>query len=203
MRSKKQEAGQLKHSLDKEETNAEKLHQKQAIYQERTRILQEILLDQEKLQEDRLAFGQLKHLDEKQRGNRTTKNKKHRITQTDKRRAQKSSRRNNKNNQRLKQQIEQAEQLKSQWAKQQIARLQLFASGEPCLVCGSTEHPVQQSKHEQPNKEDILKVEQQLAEAESAVERTQQIIAKNEAYENNLQQQLSDLEQKSWKRIYN
>lgn len=27
LRSKKQEAGQLKHSLDKEETNAEKLHQ--------------------------------------------------------------------------------------------------------------------------------------------------------------------------------
>ena len=97
----------------------------------------------------------------------------------------------------MKQQIEQAEQLKSQWAKQQIARLQLFLRpGEPCLVCGSTEHPVQQSKHEQPNKEDILKVEQQLAEAESAVERTQQIIAKNEAHENNLQQQLSDLEQK-------
>ncbi|MEO2754235.1 AAA family ATPase, partial [Enterococcus faecium] len=66
LRSKKQEAGQLKHSLDKEETNAEKLHQKQAIYQKRTRILQEILLDQEKLQEDRLAFGQLNHLDEKQ-----------------------------------------------------------------------------------------------------------------------------------------
>ena len=66
LRSKKQEAEQLKHSLDKEETNAEKLHQKQAIYQERTRFLQEILLDQEKLQEDRLAFGQLKYLDEKQ-----------------------------------------------------------------------------------------------------------------------------------------
>lgn len=75
--------------------------------------------------------------------------------------------------------------------------------GEPCLVCGSTEHPIQQLKHEQPNKEDILKVEQQLAEAESAVERTQQIIAKSEAHENNLQQQLSDLEQKSWQRIYN
>lgn len=46
--------------------NAEKLYQNLAIYQERTRILQENLLDQEKLQEDRLAFGQLKYLDEKQ-----------------------------------------------------------------------------------------------------------------------------------------
>lgn len=70
-----------------------------------------------------------------------------------------------------------------------------------CLWINGT--PIQQLKHEQPNKEDILKVEQQLAEAESAVERTQQIIAKSEAHENNLQQQLSDLEQKSWQRIYN
>lgn len=52
--------------IDKEELNAEKLYQNLAIYQERTRILQENLLDQEKLQEDRLAFGQLKYLDEKQ-----------------------------------------------------------------------------------------------------------------------------------------
>ncbi|HAQ4672105.1 TPA: SMC family ATPase [Enterococcus faecium] len=197
LRSKKQEAGQLKHSLDKEETNAEKLHQKQAIYQERTRILQEILLDQEKLQEDRLAFGQLKHLDEKQQEIEQQKTKSIESLKQIREELKKAAEETTKNNQRLKQQIEQAEQLKSQWAKQQIARLQLFLRpGEPCLVCGSTEHPVQQSKHEQPNKEDILKVEQQLAEAESAVERTQQIIAKNEAYENNLQQQLSDLEQK-------
>lgn len=63
---KKQDAEQLTISLDKEELNAEKLYQNLAIYQERTRILQENLLDQEKLQEDRLAFGQLKYLDEKQ-----------------------------------------------------------------------------------------------------------------------------------------
>lgn len=55
----KQDAEQLTISLDKEELNAEKLYQNLAIYQERTRILQENLLDQEKLQEDRLAFGQL------------------------------------------------------------------------------------------------------------------------------------------------
>lgn len=60
LRSKKQDAEQLTISLDKEELNAEKLYQNLAIYQERTRILQENLLDQEKLQEDRLAFGQLK-----------------------------------------------------------------------------------------------------------------------------------------------
>ncbi len=126
LRSKKQEAGQLKHSLDKEETNAEKLHQKQAIYQERTRILQEILLDQEKLQEDRLAFGQLKHLDEKQQEIEQQKTKSIESLKQIREELKKAAEETTKNNQRLKQQIEQAEQLKSQWAKQQIARLQLF-----------------------------------------------------------------------------
>ena len=67
-----------------------KLYQNLAIYQERTRILQENLLDQEKLQEDRLAFGQLKYLDEKQQ-EIENKSKRHWVARTDKRRTQKAT----------------------------------------------------------------------------------------------------------------
>ncbi|MCB7400644.1 hypothetical protein, partial [Bacteroides thetaiotaomicron] len=90
----------------------------------------------------RLAFGQLKYLDEKQQEIKQQKTKSIESLEQIREELKKAAEETTKNNQRLKQQIEQAEQLKSQWAKQQIARLQLFLRpGEPCLVCGSTEHP--------------------------------------------------------------
>lgn len=126
LRSKKQDAEQLTISLDKEELNAEKLYQNLAIYQERTRILQENLLDQEKLQEDRLAFGQLKYLDEKQQEIEKQNAKDTGSLAQIREELKKATEEITKNSQLLKEQTEQAEQLKSQWAKQQIARLQLF-----------------------------------------------------------------------------
>lgn len=55
-------------------------------------------------------------------------------------------------------------QLESDWAKAQIAKLSLkLIDGEPCLVCGSTEHPNPSQSHEL-TEEAINELEKQLEE---------------------------------------
>ncbi|MBO0437668.1 AAA family ATPase [Vagococcus fluvialis] len=55
-------------------------------------------------------------------------------------------------------------QLESDWAKAQIAKLSLkLIDGEPCLICGSTEHPNPAESHEL-TEEAINKLEKELEE---------------------------------------
>ena len=94
----------------------------------------------------------------------------------------------------LSQQTELLDRLKSQWASQQIARLQLLLlPGQPCPVCGATEHPNQQDQHELPEKEEIVALEQKLAQTESVIDQIHQEIGRNEADRTKISEQLIKL----------
>ena len=54
---------------------------------------------------------------------------------------------------------------KSQWASLQIQRLSLLLEEEPCPVCGSLEHPKQQT-HQEVSLEEIDQAERELTEVE-------------------------------------
>ncbi|MRI75756.1 exonuclease SbcC, partial [Enterococcus mundtii] len=82
---------------------------------------------------------------------------------------------------------------KSQWASLQIQRLSLLLEeGEPCLVCGSLEHPKQQT-HQEVSLEEIDQADRQLTEVEKTVQRFTETLsalgAEKQQKESQLQEQ--------------
>ncbi|KAF1296384.1 hypothetical protein BAU15_12560 [Enterococcus sp. JM4C] len=72
--------------------------------------------------------------------------------------------------------------VKSQWAKMQIARLSLLlVPGEPCPVCGATEHPTGTAEHQTYSAEMINENEEELALAEENLLQAQQRVQQQEA----------------------
>ena len=82
---------------------------------------------------------------------------------------------------------------KSQWASLQIQRLSLLLEeGEPCPVCGSLEHPKQQT-HQEVSLEEIDQAERELTEVEKTVQRFTETLsalgAEKQQKESQLQEQ--------------
>ncbi|MGG5341309.1 DNA repair protein SbcC/Rad50 [Enterococcus sp. AZ020] len=72
---------------------------------------------------------------------------------------------------------EQVKKQKSQWAKMQISRLSLLlVEGEPCPVCGSLEHPIQ-NEHQEFSLEEIQMMESQLDELEKKAQKQEALAA--------------------------
>ncbi len=186
----------------------EKLREKEKALQAKTRIiieeeaqlllekqqLQEKLNGQEVLQDDRLHYEKLRQEYEKHQEMMKQCQEKEEQIETCKVQL------NEINDQleifrgRLHAQTKRVEQLRSQWASHQIARLQLLlVPGQPCPVCGSREHPNQQDHHEVPEKEEILALEQTVALEESVADQLHQEIGRNEADQTKISEQIKRL----------
>ncbi|MDY4307298.1 hypothetical protein SNF32_07935 [Enterococcus mundtii] len=71
----------------------------------------------------------------------------------------------------LEQQTHEFNQCKSDWAKQQITYLQtLLIPGEPCPVCGATEHPLTPDNRESVQ-ENLAVLEEKMVQAEQSIEK--------------------------------
>ncbi|MFD2304971.1 AAA family ATPase [Enterococcus termitis] len=72
---------------------------------------------------------------------------------------------------------EQVKTQKSQWAKMQISRLSLLlVAGEPCPVCGSTDHP-KQDEHQEYSIEEIQAMDTQLDTLEKQAQQQEALTA--------------------------
>lgn len=83
---------------------------------------------------------------------------------------------------------------KSQWASLQIQRLSLLLEeGEPCPVCGSLEHPKQQT-HQEVSLEEINQAERELTEVEKTVQRFTETLSALRAEKQQKESQLQEQE---------
>ncbi|MBF8808541.1 MAG: SMC family ATPase [Enterococcus lacertideformus] len=186
--------------LEKEkfEEKKQKIIQKQAQIQEEQRKLHERLEDQEKLHEDQICYEKLCQEQEKYQisveqwqhiKGQLKENQEYLVEIT---------KQHQMNQIALSKQSNLVDALKSQWASQQIARLQLILQpDEPCPVCGSVEHPKQQNTHKLPEQTEIIKLEEKLAEAEINLEVINQNIGRNEADEAQVKQKINELSKSS------
>lgn len=180
---------------EKQETR-QQLRQSLTNWQKKLGHIEQVLSGKEQLQKDRFAYEKLQQVQKSWKEIQKQQEKAASERNQCNDQLEKTSKKIANSRRLLIEQKQQVVQLKSQWAKQQIARLTLLlVPGEPCPVCGSVEHPNVQKIHEQPNQEEITAVEQQLAEAETAVERTSQELGRKEADEAKLQQQLLTLKE--------
>lgn len=187
----------LKELQEEEQALQEK---KRIISQEEAQILleqqkiQEQLAEQEELQENRLHYEKLRQEYEKHQEMIEQWNEKKEQIESYRVQLNEIKSQFEANQEYLSQQTELLDRLKSQWASQQIARLQLLLlPGQPCSVCGATEHPNQQDQHELPEKEEIVALEQKLAQTESVIDQIHQEIGRNEADRTKISEQLTKL----------
>lgn len=187
----------LKELQEEEQALKEK---KRVISQEEAQILleqqkiQEQLAEQEELQENRLHYEKLRQEHEKHQEMIEQWNEKKEQIESYRVQLNEIKSQFEANQEYLSQQTELLDRLKSQWASQQIARLQLLLlPGQPCPVCGATEHPNQQDQHELPEKEEIVALEQKLAQTESVIDQIHQEIGRNEADRTKISEQLIKL----------
>lgn len=184
--------------LQEEEQELQK--KKRIIKQEETQILleqqkiQEQLTEQEELQENRIHYEKLRqeyeiHQELIEQWNEKKEQIEAYHVQLDEIKSQFEA-----NRELLSQETKTLECLRSQWASQQIARLQLLLlPGQPCPVCGATEHPNRYAEHELPEQEEIMALEQKLAQAESTIDQIHQEIGRNEAEHLKISEQLTKL----------
>ena len=141
---KQNESEELQKAKKKAEEKEQKILQEQVQLKEEEQRLAELLLDQDRLHSDQLCYEQLRHEQEKYQ---TILTENHQNTEQLKVNQTKLSELITKLQAQqvmLSKQNNQVDLLKSQWASQQIAKLQLLLlPGQPCPVCGSTEHPKQ------------------------------------------------------------
>lgn len=77
----------------------------------------------------------------------------------------------------VQQSSEELAEIKSEWAKMQIARLSLLlVPGAPCPVCGATEHPSEGTTHQVYSSETIKENEEALTLAEDQLAQEQQLL---------------------------
>ncbi|MFB8538605.1 AAA family ATPase [Enterococcus thailandicus] len=166
--------------------------QQQGVLNIRQQEITQLLATQEELAKQQLAFANLQQQKrEWESAQQVTQKLDQQKTKSQKQLAQLSSEATEIQEKRKKHQVKIA-QLKSQWAKQQIARLQLLLlPGEPCPVCGSVEHPLENTSHEVPEQQAVQQLEKELADAEAYAESLNQRHGQNEAYVAKLEQQLA------------
>lgn len=187
----------LRELQEKEEELQKK---KRVINQEEAQILleqqkiQKQLAEQEILQENRLRYEMLRQEYEKHQEMIEQYNEKEEQIEGYRVQLDEIKSQFEANQECLRQQTELLDRLKSQWASQQIARLQLLLlPGQPCPVCGATEHPNQYDEHELPEKEEIMVLEQNLAQTESVIDQIHQEIGRNEADQTKISEELKKL----------
>lgn len=192
--SKQKERDVLNLEKKKAEEKKQNILQEKLQLQEEQKNLQERLAEQEQLHEDQLDYEKLRQDQEKyqelveqyQQINDQLLIKQQQLIEI--------NQQYQANQVLLSKQTQQVDRLKSQWASQQIARLQLLLlPGEPCPVCGSIEHPQEQNTHELPEKAQVIKLEEQLTKAEAQLEQINQKIGHDEAEKGQMQQSISEL----------
>lgn len=184
--------------LQEEEQELQK--KKRIINQEEAQILleqqkiQKQLAEQEELQENRLHYEKLRQEHEIHQELIEQWNEKKEQIEAYQVQLNEIKSQFEANQEFLSQETKTLEYLRSQWASQQIARLQLLLlPGQPCPVCGATEHPNQYAEHELPEQEEIMMLEQNLAQAESSIDQIHQEIGRNEAEKLKISEQLTKL----------
>ena len=168
----------------------EQLIQQQSTNQQKQQMIQETLNQQEILQEQRLIYERLKqeeqrYTDKQQEQIQLEKEQKIFDEQQQTINAQLAESR-----QRLDEQTKIMTQQKSDWAKKQIAKLQaLLIPGEPCPVCGSTEHPIAHGVSDL-SYETLANLEEKVNKTEKSVEQLHQEIGRKETEATKIQQQI-------------
>ena len=176
-----------------EETKQNIVQEKRQVQEEQKKLLEK-LADQESLHEDQMRFEKLRQEQEKYQEILVQSQQMNEQLKICQQRLVAINEQHQKSQTLLSEQTQQVATLKSQWASQQIARLQLLLlPGEPCPVCGSLEHPKELRNHELPEKKQVIKLEEELAEAEARLEQINQKIGRNKAEETQIKQRINEL----------
>lgn len=192
---KQNESEELQKAKKKAEEKEQKILQEQVQLKEEEQRLAELLLDQDRLHSDQLCYEQLRHEQEKYQTILTENNQNTEQLKMNQTKLSELITKLQAQQVMLSKQNNQVDLLKSQWASQQIAKLQLLLlPGQPCPVCGSTDHPKQQNEHVLPNQEEFVQLEANLAEAETNLEQINQEIGRSEAEKAQIEQKIADLE---------
>lgn len=167
------------------------LQEQQSVLNKRQQEITHLLTTQEELAKEQLTFANLQQQKrEWESAQQETQKLDQQKTQSQQQLVQLTSEVEEIQEERTRHQ-EKIARLKSQWAKQQIARLQLLLlPGEPCPVCGSVEHPLENVSHEAPEKQTVKQLEKELADAEAHAESLNLLLGQKEAYLAKLEQQL-------------
>ncbi|MBO0480845.1 AAA family ATPase [Candidatus Enterococcus courvalinii] len=167
------------------------LQEQQNVLNKRQQEITQLLTTQEELAKQQLSFANLQQQKrEWELAQQETQKLDQQKTQSQQQLVQLSSEVTEIKKERTKHQAKIA-QLKSQWAKQQIVQLQLLLlPGEPCPVCGSVEHPLENISHEAPEKQAVQQLEKELADAEKHAESLNLLLGQKEAYLAKIEQQL-------------
>ncbi|OTP28506.1 AAA family ATPase [Enterococcus mundtii] len=194
-REKQSELSVMEKKVSELQQEIQQLADQQLILQERQQTSQTVLATQGELQEKQLVYERLRlegeryceqqqHLDHLDK--ELVKNHQY-FEQTTEQLVEKQ--------QLLEQQTHEFNQWKSDWAKQQITYLQtLLIPGEPCPVCGATEHPLTPDNRESVQ-ENLAVLEEKMVQAEQSIEKTHQEIGRKEAEIEEIKQQLDRLSQ--------
>ncbi|MBO0461671.1 SMC family ATPase [Enterococcus sp. DIV1298c] len=194
-REKQSALSELEKAFNELQQQTQQLATEQLILQEKQQESQTILATQGKLQEEQLAYERLRLEEERYC------EQQQRLEQLEKELGQNHQQLEQATEQLLasqkllEQQTQEFKQCKSDWAKSQIAYLQtLLVPGEPCPVCGATEHPLTPDHHDFVE-ENIAVLEENMTRAEKAIEKTHQEIGRKEAEIEEMKQQLARLKQ--------
>ncbi|MGX7174247.1 AAA family ATPase [Enterococcus ratti] len=176
------------------EDKKQKIIQEQQQIQEKQSQLQEQLAGQEHLYEDQLSYEKLRQEQEKYQTLIEQYQQNEAQLKTSEIKLIEITKQQQTNQILLNEQIKQVDMLKSQWASQQILRMQLLLlPGEPCPVCGCLVHSKQPDTHDLPKQEEIIKLEEKLAQTQKQLEQLNQTIGRNEADEAQIKQMISEL----------
>jgi exonuclease SbcC len=189
-----------------QELAANKAKQEQAEQEKNQQKEQAVLLQKEQeenskqlaqaetLQTDQLLYEQLKYQKSSWEKEKQWLKTQEKAIETAQREIQKRQEEAAEKQEKLSLQTEKVAYLKSEWAKQQIAKLQLLLiPGEPCPVCGSREHP--KTDHGTVEDADIRLLEENLAAAETEMEQLIQTVGEATAYLQKLAQEAVKLQE--------